>query len=156
MKQNVIIGFMLIVALSACGGRGGSNVTDVVNTGSLELDGTWISNCYYDDEGVYTIDEFTFSGNSFEARYESFNNSSCLGSPLESDSAGGTFTVGNTIIASSGLEAVEVDFIISYQGEIFTALDLIRQEGDQFYYGEFNGSSSRPIDLNFDIVLVKQ
>jgi len=150
MYTRIISIFMLLLFLSACG-------TSNNETGNnlLDLDGTWVSNCYLDDPGEYTVDTFIFSGNNFETSYKIWNNSSCIGTHIDSDSGSGTFTVGNEVTTASGLTAIEVDFEINFNGQTFTVLDIIRQNGNEFYYGTYIGLNTRPTDLNFNVLLTR-
>ena len=145
--------FSFLILLCSCGGGGGGNSTV---TPSLDLEGTWVSNCYLDGINEYTVDDFVFSGNTVSASYKTWDNSSCSGIPIDSDGGSGTFTVGKTMTTSSGLEAVEVDFNIIFNGQTFTVLDIITRNGNEFNYGIFNGLNTRPTELNFDVILTKQ
>ncbi len=154
MKSSKTYCLVSVFALSACGGGGGGNVNE--NNVDIGLDGYWVSNCYLDDFDEYTIDEFTFNGNSFETSYRSYDNASCTGVPIEGGDGDGTFTVGSLVNTDSGVEAYQVDFVVNYLGETFEVEDLIRVEDDIFYYGDYSTSDGRPSDLDFDVVLRKQ
>jgi len=129
---------------------------DNSNSAHLDLEGAWVSNCYMDDINEYTVDVFTFSGNTFVTSFQTWDNSTCTGLPMISDSGSGTFSVGRTIVMSSGLEAVEVDFMLNYNGLKFTVLDIIRKDGNTFNYGVYLGLNTRPTEIDFNIVLTKQ
>jgi len=150
MYLKIICSLIITISLCSCESSG-----DASSTSNLDLDGTWVSNCYLDDFDEYTIDVFVFSGSTFETSYKTWDNSTCTGTPMFADSASGAFTVGKTITTASGLEATEVDFTVSYYGQTFLVLDIIRKNGDEFNYGVYLGLNTRPTELDFNIVLSK-
>ena len=115
-----------------------------------------MSNCYLDGLDEYTVEKFSFDGNAFETSYRTYDASDCSGVSIDSGVYNGTFSVGDLVTTDSGLEAYEVDFALNYQGQIIDVKDLIRVEGNRFYYGESADVAERPTDLNFDVVLFKQ
>jgi len=149
------LSFFAVLSLTACKDSGSSSSDNPANIDSLELDGTWASNCYQDDNNEYTIDEFSFSGNTFTASYRSYNDSSCSGDLISSESGSGTFSVGDTITTSLGVEAVEIDFRIEFQGQSIEILDLIKMDGNQFHYGLHIDEDTRPIELDYEVTLTK-
>lgn len=147
MYFKIFLSVLLSVIIISC---------ESTDDGSLDLEGTWVSNCYMDDIDEYTVDAFVFSGNAFVTSYQTWDNSSCIGTPIYSDSGSGTFSIGSTIVTSSGLEAIEVDFNLNYHGLTFTVLDIIRRNGNEFNYGVFIGLNTRPTEIDFNIILTKQ
>ena len=155
-EQSLTIA-LISTLLVACGGGGGSTSDSGSSAtyNALELNGTWVSNCYFDD-GVYTIDQFTFSDSAAEISYRSYNDSTCSGAAVDQDSLEPTYTLGRAVRTTSGHNAVEIDYNIVHQGDTFTVYDLISQSDDTFYYGQPTDTPVRPRDIDMDIVMAKQ
>lgn len=151
MHYKIGVISLFIILLSGCGG-----VSNKAQLTPLDLDGTWMSNCYLNSVNKYIVDVFTFSGNSFTTSYKTWENSSCSGNPISADEGFGTFTVGNTITTPSGLQATEVDFEAIFNGQTIKIMDIIRKKGNTYNYGVFIGKNTRPTDLDFHITLTKQ
>jgi len=149
---------IFVIALCACGGGAGgeeNSSENMVSTASLDIVGTWLSNCYY-DEGVYTVDQFVFSENTVEISFKSFSSDTCTGSPVDEEVIDASYKVRRAIKTVSGRDAVEIDYTITYQGQTFVVLDLISHEGNKFYYGNATDSPSRPEDVDTNIIMTKK
>ncbi len=146
-KCSLII--LSALCLASCGGDNSSNL--------LNLSGKWTSDCYLDVPNIisneHIIEEFVFSNGTFEHSTRTWTNSTCSGEENSNYIWSGTYIVGNSIITSSGLEAVEVDF--DYDENGFKWLQIIRLNGNEFNYGVFN-DGIRPVELDFWITLTKQ
>jgi len=141
----------------SCGGGGSNNDVSSDSQIDLELDGTWVSNCYFDsDDGEYIIDTFVFLESSVVASFNAYNNSSCSNGPILSGNGSGIFSVGNEIDTEGGLEAFEIDFNIVILGHEVHHLDIIRVNGDEFNFGIATDDEARPTQIDFDITFTIQ
>ena len=146
--------FFLVAFLTACGGGESDG-----NTNLLELDGRWVTDCLSVSGNRFEIDEIVFSGNTFETSIQVWENSSCSGDTYLSGGSSGTFTVGEIITTSSGLEAVEVDLenvVAGAEGAALEILTIFRQEGDELVGARSIELDVRPTELNFDIIFTRQ
>jgi hypothetical protein len=146
----IVVGFML----SACGG---SNSSDNEIADPLGINGKWVSNCYYDAEfDDYTLEEYTLSGYTIVADLKSFNDSSCLGVPYIQDVISGTFSSGEIITTSGGLQAIEFNATITIDNQDIEVFDLIRVDGNTFNWGVYIDGTTRPTAMDFNITYTKQ
>lgn len=154
-KQTLVFAICVIV-LCACGSGGsGNGIQENIPNASLDISGTWLSNCYY-DEGVYTVDQFTFSDNTVEISFRSYSSDNCSDSLVDEDVVDATYEVGRAIKTVTGRDAVEIDYTITYQGQTFVVPDLISLNGNNFYYGKATDSLSRPDDIDLNIIMTKK
>lgn len=153
MRISFIIVLTLFIA--ACGGGGDSALSE--SSDPIGLNGTWVSECYYDDEfDEYTREELRFSGFDFSALVQNYSNANCLGAPDDEGSFSGTFSVGSTITTVRGLEAVEIDFTFQVGNQTDTVNDIVRVDSDRLWFGEETNNGSRPNRLNFDVEYTRQ
>ncbi len=151
MKFKYVLTSILAVGLTACGSSDGGSPSD-----PLGINGNWVSNCYLDNDNEYVIDKFDFSGLSFGTSFNSYDNSSCNGSPIDSGAVSGDIEIGGEITTDSGLTATEVKFIFNFKGSNQQVLDIIRLDGDEFVFGVFDSGVVYPTELDFDIILARQ
>ncbi len=146
--------FFSAILLTACGGGESDGDTNL-----LELEGRWVTGCLSVSGNRFEIDEFIFSGNTFETSIQVWENSSCSGDTFLSGGSSGTFTVGEVITTSSGLEAVEVDLenvVAGAEGAALEILTIFRQEGDELVGARSIDLDVRPTELNFDVIFTRQ
>ncbi len=151
MKIKYILAAVTISIISACGGNGDENYNN-----QLELNGTWVSNCYTYDDFLYVLEEYIYRNNTFELTGSVFNHSSCSGDPVSIIESAGTFTTGNTIQTSTGLEAIEITYNSISSNQESIILSIIRQDNNTFNHGVSVSGDTFPTELNFDIFLTKQ
>lgn len=142
---------MFILFLSACGGSSDEDTDD-----QLDLDGTWVSNCRLVGENNSSLHKVIYLNNTLETGTSTFDNRNCSEEPIDVLGSIGTFSIGNTILTSSGLDAVEVTYEFLREDEIFVLLDIIRQEGNTINIGIRNNTDTFPTELDFDIPLIRQ
>jgi len=153
------LNFILITGLTAWLSACGSNdKSSNVSTDPLGINGDWVSNCYKDTESdfTYTIDKFSFNGNSFSYNYRDYENESCDGVITSSEDISGEISIKNEITTGSGLQATEIDLEFVVQGNEQTVLSIIRVNGNEFLLGENDDSGERHTELDFDVVFSKQ
>jgi hypothetical protein len=152
MIYRSIFVVLFITMLTACSSGGNDDVSD-----PLGINGFWLSNCYYDEEFEdYTIDEYTFASYTVVAYFESFYDSSCSGTPYTEGEASGSFSLGETITTSGGVEAVEFNAKATIDNQVIEAFDLIRVDGNTFNWGVSIDGTIRPTAIDFNITYTKQ
>jgi len=151
LKVVKVLGLTLFLA--ACGGNS-SDSSGVSESVELQgFNGSWRSNCYLLDD-LYVIDTFFVSGKLFSAVSEVFDDPSCS-EVLATIPINGSFTAGDALVTDSGLNALEIDFLIEFEGDDFEFLDIIRIDGDTFNFGVLVDFDSRPSELDFEVTFTR-
>jgi len=151
MKLEKLLSIVFILFLSACGGSSDEDTDD-----QLDLDGTWVSNCRLVGENNSSLHKVIYLNNTLETVTSTFDNRNCSEEPIDVLETIGTFSIGNTIQTSSGLDAVEVTYEFLREDEIFVLLDIIRQEDNTINIGIQDNTDTFPTELDFDIPLIRQ
>lgn len=108
--MKVINTFLLVLAalmLNACGdsSSGGGSKT--------ELEGTWLLACNYEPDGdIYTEVQAKVKGDNYTVYQDVYQDAACS-MPLASAQIKAVFTLGDTVILSSGESVVELDATIN-------------------------------------------
>lgn len=164
--KNLTLGTVLITAISLSGCNDGS--TDKAPSNLTELEGKWISVCDNSlGNGASFQASMDVSGNEMILSARVYDDADCI---VESTSIGpfeigvATFTVGSSLITSSGLSAQKIDILAQeLNGETgpFTEYDIFRISEGKLYVGDTSGAydgnsdDTRPIDLDLDALVTK-
>jgi len=140
------------------------------------FDGVWRSDCLGDptqplQSNAFRVETITLAAGAFSIEYGNYNDASCslqdaLGA---SGSLTGSYTLGDTVAAASGLSAQQIDIVISEEridgapitGALdgATVLDLFAVDADTLFVGQGLVESkigNRPSALNFDFPFRRQ
>ncbi|VAW89541.1 hypothetical protein MNBD_GAMMA18-484 [hydrothermal vent metagenome] len=165
--MKLFAALLTTLLITGCGGDGDGDGDGTVT----ELEGAWIETCHGLTTG-YEIESATFAGNTFTISQKKYSDSACT-VVNGTNSATGTFTIENSITASSGLSAKEIDvtiLVINGSDASITFYDIFRIDGDKLYFGdageydeneddwEYSGitEEKRPIDLDFSWYYTKE
>ena len=170
---------MGVLSIAACGGGSGSSKTNQgpdndegkVGSGETMLDGVWVKECgpVEDTEGgsFYDVVTLTFQGHEFHSDIKNFMDASCI-TPMEgapNPTASGDLSIGDEVVAESGLLAHELDtHITEYNGADFDLYDytIFRIEINKLYLGkdtegnDGDSSKARNKSLSFERIYYKQ
>ena len=143
----------------------GCGTSDTNGKGTMTvLEGTWVKQCnalnQADPNTYYDVITLTFVGNNFESNILNYTDPGCTipDTLIPNPSASGTFTVGDTVITTGGLNAIEIDSHNEHtSGATFNDQFIIFYiDGNTLYFGNANGVNDgstpemRPNTLNFD------
>ena len=161
--MSLVLSGIAIIALSGCGGSsdggsgGGSNPTtpDEVKTSIV---GTWKTACYEDDPSKYVIEKLTFNADmSGQYIQNTYSKSGCDAqdtTPTEDEDITFDYSVGVTVKASDGNDAVELnlDDVASsddfYTMVRFDANKLLLADSDDGGPHDGNSSDKRANDFS--------
>jgi len=163
MKLNLkIVTLSSTILIYSCGG--GETENPIIDEDSNELAGIWTTNCVIDGPESYKS-TVTLSDDTYSIEAAEYNDNVCS---IVNDSftESGTFSIGESIITSSGLTANKWDvtqLIEDGVEEVSTTYDIIRVDDGKLYQGkkmvdtEFDGKTAekRPIELDLDFVFYK-
>lgn len=128
----------------------------VVEDNKTDLEGRWISNCYYDSaDNNYDKFDFTYTGESVSVIATSYNTADCI-TPTITLKSSGTYILGDEITLESGDKVVAIDYKLTYQLIRGTILDIIKLEGNTYKHGKSPSPSVRPTELDPDVIFTKQ
>lgn len=159
-------------SLSADGTVNGTTTAPLPGTAvltSADLAGTWSTGCVLDDTGDpadgYEIDTISFTGEEFTVSAASYSDAGCTAAVADDDDVdlGGTYTLGDAVLTTEGMEATEIDFsaelpaVTGAEPAAVTFRDLVHVDGDILYLGEGDfddvddaTSEPRPDSLDLD------
>lgn len=162
-KSALII--LSVISISACGGGSGGSNTGARNVSPEEalFEGTWES-CNNDESVIITEDQnselfrTTMEKGEYYDVYIGYSGADCSGDKLYTEEYEGEYDVLQTVVADSGVQAIEVNWI-NDDGEIY-CYDLVHFDGDRFYFGDSNTGfcdtpELRPTDIYFDYFMVQ-
>jgi len=124
-----------------------------------ELEGSWKTSCV-DFGGTFDATIILFSGDTFSFVDNAYTDSACLNVDVTYRSGSGVFSIGNTITASSGLGAKEIDFTFTHRDGVVLpvneqSFDIFSISSGTLYFGLYDfvldgtTPASRLIDLDF-------
>lgn len=171
MERKMMFAISLIALISGCGGSDdGNNNEDGAST-TTELEGTWLKSCsavdQNDPETLYDIVEAKFNNNKFSSSILNFTDSHCT-TPLSfspNPTASGIFSLGETVIASDGVESVLIDtHIDTFDGApfIIDEFNIYYLDNNTLYLGDDNNANdglseaTRPDTINYDRIYIRQ
>jgi len=115
--MKVVTTMIAIISLAGC-----SSSTDDTQPANNALLGKWLSNCHEflnteDESGNnrYVIDTATFTESEYINEFVSYTDSNCTENPIE-ESSTSTYTIGDTIATTDGLDAKRITFTPIIQG----------------------------------------
>ena len=177
---------LLSIVLAACGDGGESDPAPVGATGGTTggttgggsgvtaLEGTWKKTCGIGEgedpanpNAFYDAVTLTFIGNNFDSDIKNYSDTGCsMPIPVAPNpTAKGTFTVGNSLTTTGGLQASEIDtHITEFNGAPFDIddFDIFHIDVNTLYFGDISGakdgtsSALRPGTLDFNRVFRRQ
>lgn len=118
-----------------------------------ELVGRWMTTVCEADVGGYSKTEMKFEATSFSVTYHYYSDSNCI-TMTNMDTDSYTYKTGNSITATSGNKATEIDITWSAADGGATYLDIYAIIDNKLYFGEVVGTT-RPTALDFSSYLVK-
>lgn len=122
------------------------------------LEGTWKKQCGpVEGEEHHDIVTVTFTRSEFTSSIENYTDTSCT-NPLEmapNPTASGNFTLGEDVLLSDGITAIELDtHITQFDGAPFdiNEYNIAYIDNDSLYFGEGEADSpqQRPTSLDYD------
>ena len=159
---------------SSSGSSGGSSSSSGSSSGGSSvttLEGTWIKACGIadpnDPDSHSDIVTTTFSGNQLDSNIENYQDAACT-VPLPvapNPTSSGTFTVGDTLTTTGGLQATEIDsHIDTFNGAPFVIdeFTIFYIDGNSLFLGDDSGAldalsdATRPDTLNFNREFIRQ
>lgn len=154
--SSVAIASVLLVACGGGGNGGGDGGLSGDGGKSLsKLNGSWVGGCnthFTDYFGNYSVREtFSFSGNSLVSKMDYYDEVSCIGDVVDTETSEFTYRASGTAISTSG---VEVDRIyISNQGQEFE--EYIYISNGSLYWGDLsNGTNQVEMDYGTEYVKI--
>lgn len=127
-----------------------------VEENKTDLEGRWVSNCYYDaEDNNYDKFDFTYKGETVSVIATSYNTADCT-TPTVTLNSTGTYILRDEITLDSGDKVVEIDYKLRYQLIRGTILDIIKLEGDTYKHGKSPSPTRRPTELDPDVTFTKQ
>ena len=154
--SSVAIASVLLVACGGGGNGGGDGGLGGSGGGKSlsKLNGRWVGGCntYFTDYfGNYsTRESFIFSGSSLVSELDSYDEVSCIGDVVDTETSEFTYRASGTAISTSG---VEVDRIyISNQGQEFE--EYIYISNGSLYWGDL-GDGSNQVEMDYGTEYVK-
>ncbi|RMD81389.1 MAG: hypothetical protein D6820_05200 [Lentisphaerae bacterium] len=186
MRKGSLPGIPALLILAGCGGGGGSSdgldnadAGASTNTGSTGagthqsatiLEGSWTKPCGIgegenssDPNAFYDVVTLTFSGNEFYSDIKNYSDAECT-TPYPvapNPTSSGTFTLGDTVTTTSGVQATAIDtHITRFNGAEFDIHDynIVRLSENMLYLGDESGindgetAERRPDTLDFERV----
>lgn len=153
--SSVAIASVLLVACGGGGNGGGDGGLSGDGGKSLsKLNGSWVGGCnthFTDYFGNYSVREtFSFSGNSLVSKMDYYDEVSCIGDVVDTETREYTYRASGTAISTSG---VEVDRIyISNQGQEFE--EYIYISNGSLYWGDL-GNGTNQVEMDYGTEYVK-
>ncbi|WP_250655633.1 hypothetical protein [Alkalimarinus coralli] len=136
---------LAVFSLSGCGGGSSSSsespTTEITNSGSTIIDGTWQADCLVAGSRLKDI-RWNFNDGEFSRTTESLIGG-CGSDITSTTTSNGTYILGSEVTMSSGVIANKLD--LTYQNEDntqSTILDVAYINNDEIYFGIENEDDS--------------
>ena len=141
--------FLLLIIILGCEESSNSNPV-------LDINGSWVSLCgpLGSDDDSFVADEYliyvrTFNIGSLSILATIYSDPDCVNETGETSTLVGSYSIGESIISSSGLDVYEINLTTTIQNVESTRLDIVRRDDNKLYFGASMPENSRPIDLDF-------
>ncbi len=153
MKKLILLS---VLFLTACGGGGGNDFDEFESISAERIQGSWLSDCYYDVDGDYSYrEEVEYNGYAYYETQSYYDTSDCSGS-FDNEYVEGDITYLGEYATSICIGeqyrvtnlTLEVD---GYFSDMFSFKGLACTFDNTLFKGETDINSDRPtsVDISF-------